>query len=205
MARPGSQIDKKLLNTGIELIAQKGVKALSVRAVCRIANVNLGLFSYFFKNKDTYLKCLFDNIRERLIIFLDMSQAETLPPIQRFRYCFRRMLTFAFENKNLLRAVFVECSLDQELYRSYIAKGILKPFELPLTVIRDAQESGSIRSDLSIGQIQGILFFGALMPILFSDCVAILQIGGQVQKDDLETHLNRLEELFNEVEKKHAI
>ena len=70
MARHSSHLDEKMLQVGLKLIEKKGSKALTVREICRAANVNLGLFVYYFKNKDTYLKCLFENILSCNVIFV---------------------------------------------------------------------------------------------------------------------------------------
>lgn len=200
MARPGSQMDKKLLSAGLTLIAQNGTKALTIRRICRQAGANLGMFTYFFKNKETFLKAIFETIYADLERFLDMNRTKELNELQRLRHFSERFTVFAFQNKNLLRAVFVECSLDKDIYETYIRKGVLKPFDLPFRLVREAQQAGFVRTDLSEVEIHRILFFGIVMPILFSECSALLQFGGKVPVYGMAESRKRINELFDEVE-----
>lgn len=177
MARPSSNIDQKLLQAGIEFIAQYGIRALTVRKVCEIAHANLGMFVYLFQNKDTYLKVLFDSIFDKLYQFLDMDKTIRLNELDRLKYFYSMAIDFTFQNKNLMRAVFVDVSMDKNIYENYTQKGIFKPFPLPLQLIKAAQTAGYIRTDLSDFKIRHLFFFGITVPILFSDCNALLRIG----------------------------
>lgn len=200
MARPSSNIDQKLLKAGLELIAQNGSKSLTIRKVCEIAHANLGMFVYFFKNKDNYLKIIFNNAYNEMLAFLDLGKAAALNDLERLKYYFDKTTEFAFQNKNLIRAIFVECALDTKIYHDYIQKGILRPPLLPVQLIEAAQQTGYLRTDLSAFEIHRLFFFSAIMPILFSDSGALLGNTQALPDYNRTDSQKRLAALFKEVE-----
>lgn len=202
MARPASGADKKLIRVGLRLIAQNGTKALSIRKICQTANVNLGMFSYYFKNKENYLRILFNDIFNNLFKFLNMEQTTGMNELERLKYFSFKMLDFAFQNKNLFRAVFIESAIEQNVYERYVKQGILKPFDLPFQLVEAAQKAGFLRTDMNELEIQRLFFFSTAMPILFSECLALLRIDHPIPPYTKADAQKRLEILFNEVEKK---
>ena len=122
MARHSSHLDEKMLQVGLKLIEKKGSKALTVREICRAANVNLGLFVYYFKNKDTYLKCLFEIIHTRLMHFVSKGMHDKMTPLEKMKHFYKSTAEYAYKNKSLLRMFFVESaiwSLDKPVQMRY--------------------------------------------------------------------------------------
>lgn len=58
IGRKSRNTDQALIKAGIELIAQ-GNYDPTVRAICTLANVNQGMFVYYFGFKEEYMKVLF--------------------------------------------------------------------------------------------------------------------------------------------------
>jgi AcrR family transcriptional regulator len=54
MSRPSHNLDQKLLDAGRGIIEEEGLSRLSLRAVAKRAGVNLGMFHYYFKNKEDF-------------------------------------------------------------------------------------------------------------------------------------------------------
>ena len=63
IGRKSRNTDQALIKAGIELIAQ-GNYDPTVRAICTLANVNQGMFVYYFGFKEEYMKVLFQKIYE---------------------------------------------------------------------------------------------------------------------------------------------
>ena len=61
IGRKSRNTDQALIKAGIELIAQ-GNYDPTVRAICTLANVNQGMFVYYFGFKEEYMKVLFQKI-----------------------------------------------------------------------------------------------------------------------------------------------
>ena len=58
MARPSQQLDLALLEAGEEELRIKGVRGLSVRAVCARAGVSPRMLNYYFESKDKFVRTL---------------------------------------------------------------------------------------------------------------------------------------------------
>ena len=54
MGRTAAGNDEKLLRAGIQLARAKGLGGFTVREVCARSRVNLGMFHYYFTNKDNF-------------------------------------------------------------------------------------------------------------------------------------------------------
>lgn len=103
MSRNSSGIDDKLLQTGIRLARARGLGGFTVRELCSESRVNLGMFHYYFTNKDNFDRALLSTLYEKLMkdIRLEVSDEKSarsnvlniLLAIQRFVRENRRMLS----------------------------------------------------------------------------------------------------------------
>jgi Transcriptional regulator len=66
MARPSQNLDKKMIELGKEKLVTQGLSNLSVRQICLDAGINLGMFYYYFKSKENYIKSLFKSLNDDL-------------------------------------------------------------------------------------------------------------------------------------------
>lgn len=66
MARPSQHIDKKLIELGKKRLMKQGVSGLSIRSLCLDSGINLGMFHYYFKSKENYIRILFTTMHEDL-------------------------------------------------------------------------------------------------------------------------------------------
>lgn len=68
---------QKILNTATKLFAHKGFDAVSVREICKEANVNLCLISYYFGGKQELYNAIIDDLIEKqnqyAKTFMDLS------------------------------------------------------------------------------------------------------------------------------------
>ena len=78
IGRKSRNTDQALIKAGIELIAQ-GNYDPTVRAICTLANVNQGMFVYYFGFKEEYMKVLFQKIYEDYLSKLQDYPADLLP------------------------------------------------------------------------------------------------------------------------------
>lgn len=78
MARKSNNLDKKMLRVGANMLRQKGAAALSVREVAKKAGVNLGMFNYYFKNKNEFIKIILEDTYSSFIAELREKQTHSL-------------------------------------------------------------------------------------------------------------------------------
>jgi AcrR family transcriptional regulator len=75
--RPSHNLDQKLLDAGRSIIEEEGLSRLSLRAVAKRAGVNLGMFHYYFRNKEEFSRrCTSDAYAE----FYKGFESETAAP-----------------------------------------------------------------------------------------------------------------------------
>ena len=201
MARQSTHLDTKLIRVGLRLIAQEGTKSLTVRRICQVAKANLGMFSYFFKDKETYLKQVFTALREEFFAFLNMAAVQHQNAREQLIYFQHKAVAFAYEHTNLMRALLFDFTMDETLHESYMGKGIIVPLDLPFELIKQAQEQGYLTQKRTTVEIAEHLFFGGIMPVLFSRCISVMS-RNPVMPHELDYYINNMTYLIDEVENK---
>lgn len=103
MGRTSSGNNEKLIKTGIRLARTRGLGGFTVRELCAESKVNLGMFHYYFTNKDNFDQTLLSTLYENLMknIRLEVSDEKSaranvliiLLAIQRFVRENRRLLS----------------------------------------------------------------------------------------------------------------
>ncbi len=124
-------MDKKeaIIQATMELLQEKGerLQEITVREICKRANIGLGLLNYHFENKDKLLElCVermvngivdnFQRIRER---------TEGLAPMEKLVYLGNMTLTFLFEHDTVSRiSILTDMRLpkeDDNTHKTYAA------------------------------------------------------------------------------------
>jgi AcrR family transcriptional regulator len=70
-----------MLRVGATMLRQKGATALSVREVAKKAGVNLGMFNYYFKDKNEFIKTILANTYSPFIVELRHNQTLNLEEV----------------------------------------------------------------------------------------------------------------------------
>lgn len=81
MPRKSKNLDKKMLRVGATILRQKGAAALSVREVAKKAGVNLGMFNYYFKDKNEFIKIVLEDTYSPFITELSENQTHSLEKV----------------------------------------------------------------------------------------------------------------------------
>ena len=81
MPRKSKNLDKKMLRVGSTILRQKGAAALSVREVAKKAGVNLGMFNYYFKDKNEFIKIVLEDTYSPFITELRENQTHSLEEV----------------------------------------------------------------------------------------------------------------------------
>jgi AcrR family transcriptional regulator len=70
-----------MLRVGATILRQKGAAALSVREVAKKAGVNLGMFNYYFKDKNEFIKIILEDTYSPFIAELRENQTHNLEEV----------------------------------------------------------------------------------------------------------------------------
>ena len=96
--------EKKLIRAGIKLAKEHGLK-FSVRQLCAKSKVNLGLFHYYFKNKDNFDKCLLTAVYQQMLADITPHIAPDAPPRDNIRTILLALHRFAGNNRMFLSSL----------------------------------------------------------------------------------------------------
>lgn len=101
-----------ILAAAIGLFARKGFSATGVREIAQQAKVNIAMISYYFGSKRGILEAALDIFFQRYLEVAEQSLAGDDPPEQKMRRFIRSIVSFARNNKDLVRIAFTELPFD---------------------------------------------------------------------------------------------
>ena len=91
-----------IIQATIDLIQEKGeqLQEITVREICKRANVGLGLLNYHFENKDKLIELCVERMVNGIVDHFHSIQEKTegLDPMEKLSYLGNMTLTFLFEH-----------------------------------------------------------------------------------------------------------
>lgn len=91
-----------MIQATIDLIQEKGeqLQEITVREICKRANVGLGLLNYHFENKDKLIELCVERMVNGIVDHFHSIQEKTegLDPMEKLSYLGNMTLTFLFEH-----------------------------------------------------------------------------------------------------------
>lgn len=163
MARPSQNLDRALLEAGIEEIKRVGVRGLSVRAVCARAGVNIRMLNYYFGTKDDFVRLLLTKTYEHFFRILKASVQEDGSPLDRLARALRLTVTFTVTNRELTRNLWMDANSGEPLVQELVQQSFPSHSRLMFELLYEAWKEGALRQDISPTQI-----FAAVMPGVFA-------------------------------------
>ena len=149
-AAGGVDLRSRLLDSAIELYAERGIAATPLRAIAQRAGVTPALLHYYFASRGSLVETI---LAERVVPFVAVSVAPLLAPLPSPRATLRKFLETHMRNlaanpwmpRLMMREVLSEGgSLRENMQAQFAA--VISPKTLML--IDAAQRRGEIRSDL---------------------------------------------------------
>jgi AcrR family transcriptional regulator len=108
MSRPSQNLDRKLIAAARAMLPKTGISGLSVREVARRAGVNVGMFHYHFKTKESFLRRVTEELYEDFFkTFIEAAERRGDPRL-RLRRVLVAFARFARENRILYSLIVRE-------------------------------------------------------------------------------------------------
>lgn len=169
VTRPSANLDKKMLNTGIQILIEEGDEGLTLRNICKKAHVNPGMFSYCFKTKENYITLLYGSLQEDFKKYLDIEKVDGKSSIEKLKYVITKAGEYILDNQKVALAIFRDSINDYDEYKRKVEKGLFTNHDYIIFLIKEAKDDGFIPQHISITQIFIILSFGIITPVFFAD------------------------------------
>ncbi len=171
MPRPSRNLDRALLAAGRELLARRGCAGLTIREVAEAAGVNLGMFHYHFKTRETFLRALLQQTYEEMFTRLTFEGARDEEPVDNLRAALRFLGRFLRDNRPLLARVLADALCAEAIALDFLRANMPRHLGVLQALIAAAQEAGSLKR-MPLPQALGICAGCVAMPILAGGAIA---------------------------------
>jgi AcrR family transcriptional regulator len=145
--RNPKQTRVKLLQATIDLVAEKGADALSVKEAARVANVSRGVAYQHFEDRDHLLREAKAWLSERL---LDSITGELTPESMEDRVY--RSARLVLNNRDACRLLIADAMAGKDLLLDHPL------YRLLTDALEQFRTSGNARPDMDLGILSSILF-----------------------------------------------
>ncbi len=155
---------EQIAQAALSVVANHGLKALSVGAVARRVGLVPSAIYRHFKNKDEVLDAAIDQIGWRLTENLAEVMRETRDPLERLHRLLLRHIEQIRENRAIPRIIFSEDAYSGHPERRSKILRIIRGYLASVAeIIREGQREGQVRPDLDPENLS-LLFLGIFQP-----------------------------------------
>jgi AcrR family transcriptional regulator len=144
MPRPSQNVDQLLLDAGLELLPQTGCAGLSVRKLADHAGVNLGMFHYHFKNKDTFVRAVLQRVYEEMFSALTLKVDPKRPVLDNLRAVVAALARFGREQQALLLRMAADAMAGEAAVIEFFATNLPRHVAVVTGLVVQAQREGHI-------------------------------------------------------------
>lgn len=142
MPRPSQNVDQLLLDAGLELLPQTGCAGLSVRKLADHAGVNLGMFHYHFKNKDTFIRAVLQRVYEEMFSALTLKVDAKRPVLDNLRAVVAALARFGREQQALLLRMAADAMAGEAAVVEFFRANLPRHVAVVAGLIAQAQREG---------------------------------------------------------------
>lgn len=155
---------EQIAQAALSVVANHGLKALSVGAVARRVGLVPSAIYRHFKNKDEVLDAAIGQIGWRLSENVAATLQETRNPLERLHHLLLRHVEQIRENRAIPRIIFSEDAYSGHPERRSKIFRIIQGYLASVgEIIREGQQQGQIRSELD-PECLALLFLGMFQP-----------------------------------------
>jgi AcrR family transcriptional regulator len=142
MARPSQNVDQLLLDAGLALLPQTGCGGLSVRRLVEHAGVNLGMFHYHFKNKDTFIRAVLQRVYEEMFAALTLKVDAKRPVLANLRDVVAALARFGREQRTLLLRMAADAMAGEAAVVEFFRANLPRHIAVVARLVAQGQKEG---------------------------------------------------------------
>lgn len=155
---------EQIAQAALAVVAQHGVRRLSIASVARLVGVVPSAIYRHFKSKDAIIDTVMQLVRERLLENVRVVTGTVSDPLEQLRVLLSRHVHFIKENQALPRVLFSEAVYEGRAGRR---RAIFRTIQIYLAcvadIVRRGQAEGRIRKDLDPDTVS-VMFLGLIQP-----------------------------------------
>jgi len=163
--RPSRNIDDLLLQTGRELLAEAGSRALSIRKLTNRAGVNLGMFHYHFKSRENFIRTLLQQMYDEMFASLSVQVERQHSSYESLRGAVRVLAHFGRDNRRLLFRILVDAVSGEAVAAQFLQSNLPRHVQVIAGLIVAGQNEGTLRK-VPVMQAVAFVAASAAAPIL---------------------------------------
>jgi AcrR family transcriptional regulator len=161
MTRISQGIDKQLIALGKKHMLENGVETLSIRHICTEANINLGLFVYYFKDKKNFIRVIIkDFLSELEQSWLEISKDEH-DPLDKLKKSMLFTVRQMKENKRSIEQIMNSIDRTDDFYKEVFHELKEKWMGFFIDLIEGCKAKGYFQANMDNSQILSI-FLGSI-------------------------------------------
>lgn len=189
MPRPPGDAVQRLLKAGAALAREGGCGSVTVRAACRRAKVNLGLFHYHFKSREAFLERLLEEGYQDFFARLSGSAEGGGTAPERLRRALLSIARFARERRRLCVGMLKDGMNGERRVAAFAARAFPHHLPLVLAIYEEGVRRGDFRrlpAPFFLSFCMGAMNGAGIMMTLFEDHGARRPFGrslSQIQED----------------------
>ncbi len=158
--RRGTKHDS-ILTAAVKVFARKGFHHSRISEIAGEAGVASGTIYLYFKNKDDILISVFEESLDDIIARMEAALAKVDDPRDKLACFIERHLWMMEEQKELAEVLQVELRQSHKFMKEYEPTRWVAYINLIAEILKEGQEQGLFRADLSLGVYKRAVF-GAL-------------------------------------------
>ncbi|AXT48003.1 MULTISPECIES: TetR/AcrR family transcriptional regulator [Chromobacterium] len=135
---------QQLLDCGLIMAKEAGLRALTVRGLCQRAGVNPGSFVYHFGSRERYLSELLEHWYAPLFQQLQWQQQQQPSALPRLQAILRQLLDFITEHGGLIAHMLLDAAAGEAAAQAFLSTLAPRHPKLLLQSIVDAQQAGEL-------------------------------------------------------------
>lgn len=146
MGRVSSNTDEKLIRAGVYLARQKGLRNFTVREVCSRSKVNLGMFHYYFKTRETFDAAVLKSLYAEMMSAINVEVLPSHTPRQNIEAVLGAVYAFAGKNRRLISMLIGDSfSADRQIV-NLVAQLFSQHVSVLINELKRAQQLGQLRT-----------------------------------------------------------
>lgn len=162
---PDTDARERLLRAGQALARQKGIKALTVRAVAAKAEANLGSFVYHFGTRDHFVDELIERWYAPMFDRLQLVAGHDADALQALRHVMQQLVAWIVDNRAFLARLVLDAGAGEAGAQRFLRTLDTRHPALLLQLIVRAQQAGQLRGGDPLHQMLFLMSTMAL-PVL---------------------------------------